>query len=97
MDGLEDAKGFKLGFILETASGKAMTIGNQGFSKVFVTNGPIAVTFLEMLKTGVVQTTTVTPNGTAVHSRHSVLFENDLFPSQYYGNCIVKEGDPILK
>ena len=45
MDGLEDAKGFKLEFILETVSGKAMTIGNQGFSKVFVTNGPFAVTF----------------------------------------------------
>ena len=97
MDGLKEAKDFKLEFVLETARGKGMMIGNQGFSEVFVTTGPYATTFLEHLKTGVVQTTTITQNGSAVHSRHTVLFENDLIPTQYYGTCTIKAGDPIFK
>jgi len=96
MDGIEEAKDFKLEFILETASGKGMIIGNQGFSKVFVVNGPYAVTFLEMLGTGVVQSTTITQNGSAVHSRHSVILKK-LVPSQYYGTCKIKAGKPIFK
>lgn len=97
MDGLKEAKDFKLEFVLETASGKGMMIGNQGFSEVFVTTGPYATTFLEHLKTGVVQTTTITQNGSAVHSRHTVLFENDLIPTQYYGTCTIKAGKPLIK
>ncbi|MBL6948935.1 MAG: hypothetical protein ISR51_09705 [Rhodospirillales bacterium] len=96
MDGLKEAKDFKLEFILETASGKGMLIGNNGFSKVFVVNGPYAVTFLERLETGVVQSTTITQNGLAVHSRHSVILK-ELVPSQYYGNCKIKAGKPIFK
>ncbi len=45
-DGIEPAGDFALEFVLETASGKAMVIGNQGFEEVFVVNGPYAITFL---------------------------------------------------
>ncbi|MBT3765642.1 MAG: hypothetical protein HOF84_07275 [Rhodospirillales bacterium] len=89
-DGLEDAKDFKLEFILETASGKGMIIGNQGFSKVYVINGPFAITFIEPLKTGAAQTTTITRNRMAVHSRNTAMNETELIPSQYYGSCTVK-------
>ena len=99
MDGLKAAKDFKLEFVVETASGKGMLIGNQGFSEVFVTTGAYATTFLERLKTGVVQTTTITPNGSAVHSRHTVLGRSDspeLIPTQYYGSCRVVAGKSPL-
>jgi hypothetical protein len=62
-DGVMKAKDFKLEFVLETASGKGMIIGNAGFSEVFVLNGPYAITFLEALGTGVVQSTTITNEG----------------------------------
>ena len=73
-----------------------MLIGNQGFSKVTVVNGPYALTFLEVLKTGVVQTTTiVNSNFKAVHSRHTVLDGAKFVPTQYYGACNVVVSDPL--
>ena len=97
-EGVMKAKDFKLEFVLETASGKGMMIGNQGFSKVIVVNGPYAITFLEALGTGVVQSTTITNEGyKAVHSRHSVLGGVGLIPTQYYGECEVLEGKSPLQ
>ncbi len=95
-DGLEKANDFKLEYILETASGKGMVVGNQGFSKVIVINGPYAITFLEPLGTGVVQSTTITQNGMAVHSRHTALDDTELLPSQYYGSCVVRASAPFV-
>ena len=48
--------------------------------------GYSGVTFLEVLKTGAVQTTTIDDQGNAVHSRHTILI-GELVPSQYYGTC----------
>ena len=39
--------------------GKGIIVGNNGFSDVYVVNGPSGITFLEPLGTGVVQTTTI--------------------------------------
>lgn len=94
-EGLHREKNFKLEFIVETASDKAMMIGNAGFEQVLVVKGRYGVTFLEMLVTGAVQTTTVTnSDGEAVHSRHTIIGAQgkDLVPSQYYGNCDVSRS-----
>lgn len=93
-EGLEKAKDFKLEFILETSSWNALMIGNQGFTKVTAINGPYALTFLEVLKTGVVQSTTIANLGyQAVHSRNTAIAPNELVPSQYYGTCKVLPGE----
>ncbi len=42
---------------------------------------------IEKLPTGALQTTTVLKDGSAVHSRHTALSDNQLAPSQYYGKC----------
>jgi len=98
LDGLEKVDDFTLEFILETATGKGMLIGNNGFSEVLVTSGSYGITFLELLKTGAVQSTTIV-NGTfsAVHSRHTILLGNDLLPSQYYGECKVVKGKGLFE
>ena len=93
LDGLEKVDNFTLEFILETATGKGMLIGNNGFSEVVVINGAYGITFLELLKTGAVQSTSIVNDTfTAVHSRHSILLGDVLIPSQYYGKCKVVEG-----
>ena len=96
-EGIKEAKDFKLEFVLESPSGNAMIIGNQGFSKVTVVNGPYALTFLEVLNTGVVQTTTIVYlNNKAVHSRHTVLDGTEIVPTQYYGTCnVLKSEHPL--
>ena len=51
--------------------------------------GGAAISFMEKLETGAVQTTTISFKGDSVHSRHSVLSEKDgkMVPSQSYGQC----------
>lgn len=78
-------KKFSLRFVIDTTTGKAVLVGNNGFSGVKVHIGKNGYTFIETLMTGAVQTTTVDGQGGAVHSRHSILGE--LLPSQYYGRC----------
>lgn len=74
---------------VDTVTGKAYMIGNAGVSELHMVTGSDGVTFLEVLATGAVQSTTIHQNsGTAVHSRHTLLsLTNELFPSQYYGTC----------
>ena len=47
--------------------------------------GDNGITFLEMLITGAVQTTTMNKEEKAMHSRHT-LIAGQLVPSEYYGN-----------
>ena len=55
---------------------------------VEVITGDQGITFLEVLKTGAVQTTTIHKTGSAVHSRHTMLsVTGEIVPSQYYGVC----------
>ncbi len=86
-DGVKRVKGdFKLEFTLDTISGDAMLVGSNGMTKVFPEMGSDGVTFLELLSTGVVQSTTVSGLGQAVHSRHTII-NGEIVPTQYYGAC----------
>jgi hypothetical protein len=91
--GLKTGESFKLEYVHDTNLGKGMLIGNLGFSEVFVAEGVEAITFVEMLVTGVVQTTSVTRAGNAVHSRHTTMPGARLTPSQWYGKCRIVEGE----
>ena len=78
-----------LKFSMDTVTNKAFITGNQGIQEVTVVRGDSGITFLEILVTGAVQSTTVSSNGDSVHSRHTLVGDH-LVPSQYVGHCIVE-------
>ena len=78
--------GFALTFQYDSISNDAFIIGNQGLSPVHLIRAESGMSFLEPLRTGAVQTTTVDSKMFVVHSRHTIINGN-LEPSQYYGQC----------
>ena len=83
---LQTATGFEMTFRYDPITREAFMEGNGGISSVLLVNSYEGLSFLEILSTGAVQSTTVAMNGVAVHSRHSLIL-GDLVPSQYYGIC----------
>lgn len=55
-------------------------------SEVSFHNGASGFSFMELVASGVVQTTTIALSGIAVHSRHTII-ENELVPAQHHGRC----------
>ena len=86
---VSSAKNFSFEYTVDTVTGKAYMTGNNGVSEVHLVTGSEGMTFLEVLPTGAVQSTTVHHDtGDAVHSRHTMMsLTNELFPSQNYGTC----------
>ena len=69
------------------ATGHAFAVG-QFVVPIKVITGDSAITFLEVLKTGGVQSTTMNKSGDAVHSRHTLnSITGKFIPSQNYGTC----------
>jgi len=85
-DGSSKSDSFNLEFRYDTVTEDAFMVGNNGLSKVGAIKKNEGITFLELLSTGAVQTTTIANNNKSVHSRHTLLW-GDLMPSQYYGQC----------
>ena len=85
-DGIQKAKEFTMEFTYDTLTEDAFLTGNLGVNPVMPVLGSDSISFLEFLSSGAVQSTTITKNGAASHSRHTVIFQ-DLVPSQYYGSC----------
>lgn len=66
----------------------AAIIGNVGVSSLTVHAGPLALSFMELVDSGVVQTLTLLPSGEAVYSRHTVdVGAEGFIASQQYGTC----------
>ena len=91
-DETKGTQNFKLEFNVDTISGQSFMMGNLGMSEVLNFMGSDGISFIEMLDTGSVQTTTVVllPDselGSAVHSRHTMI--SGLVPSQNYGYCTI--------
>jgi len=61
--------------------------GNLGLVDVDVHVGDSAFSFLEKPASGIVQSTTVTGRGLAVHSRNSVIF-GEIVAAQHFGRCV---------
>ena len=76
----------KLDFIFDDVTRKAIVLGSNG-SDVDVHIGSLAISFMEKLETGAVQTTVISFAGDSTHSRYTLLSDKDLVPSQYYGHC----------
>ncbi len=77
-----------ISFIYDIANNEGLIVGNIGTSKADVKLGNEAVSFIETVSTGAVQTITIKlSDGASVYSRHSIM--GDKFsPSQVEGNCI---------
>ena len=81
-------KEWTLEFTVDRTTSKAYMVGNAGVAEVHLVAGSLGMTFLEVLGTGAVQSTTVHQEGSAVHSRHTMMSHNGkVFPSQSYGTC----------
>lgn len=81
---------FKFELAVDSITNDTVIIGNAGVSSAIDTvDGRDAITFLEPLPTGVVQSATIIKaTGEAVHSRHTYMsLGSKLIPSQYYGSC----------
>jgi hypothetical protein len=84
--GIETDAHLQLDFVFDDVTRKAMVFGSNG-SDVDVHIGSVAIWFMEKLETGAVQTTVISFAGDSTHSRHTLLSDKDLVPSQYYGQC----------
>lgn len=81
---------FSLRFHLDSATRDAFMAGNAGLTEVLSMPGLYGITLLEVVPTGVVQTTFIADDGTAVHSRHTTLPGFGTIASQSYGTCATK-------
>ena len=91
--GIETDAHLTLDFVFDDVTRKAMVFGNNG-SDVDVHIGSLAISFMEKLETGAVQTTVISFAGDSTHSRYILLSDKDLVPSQYYGCLLYTSPSP---
>src|SRR5262245_66023458 len=84
--GIETDAHLHLDFVFDDVTRKGMVFGTNG-SDVDVHIGSAAISFMEKLETGVVQTTVISFAGDSAHNRHALLSDKELVPSQFYGQC----------
>jgi hypothetical protein len=73
-------------FKIDTVSRRAFMEGNAGLADVDVHIGDDAFSFMERVDSGAVQTTTITRDGLAVHSRNTVML-GEIVAAQHFGRC----------
>lgn len=73
-------------FKVDTIEEFAVMEGNAGMSPLDYHIGDTAFSLMEKVRSGTVQTTTITRDGDAVHSRNTVI-SGKVMPSQYVGKC----------
>jgi trans-2-enoyl-CoA reductase len=67
--GIETDANLKLDFAFDDVTRKAIVLGNKGHSEVDVHIGSLAISFMEKLETGAVQTTVISFADDSTHSR----------------------------
>jgi hypothetical protein len=75
----------ELTFFIDS-EGAAFMQGNLDFVQVMPLVGEDAVSFIEPAGSGIVQSTSILDDGTAVHSRHTA-FLGEFVTSQWHGTC----------
>jgi hypothetical protein len=73
-------------YMVDMNTRKAYALGNNASSEVTLHRGLSGLSFIEILTSGAVQTTTVDNHGNAVHSRNTIFLDR-IMPSQFYGRC----------
>jgi hypothetical protein len=84
-DGCEPTD-FSLDFSVDDQTRFATMVGNVGMVEVKVFVGTQGVNFIEQTDGGTTQSTSISRNGSAVHSRHTFI-AGELAASQFYGFC----------
>ena len=85
-------------YIYDDQTKEGLTVGNVGESPVFTYVGTDAISFVEPLSSGGVQTTTIgLKTGQAVYSRHALDPGGGLSPSQVVGLCKAAVGNIIRR
>lgn len=74
-------------FKIDTISQRGFMEGNAGIVDVNIHIGDSAFSFMEQVGSGTVQTTTITRDGLAVHSRNTVLL-GEIVAAQHFGRCV---------
>lgn len=77
---------FSLVFKIDTISHHAIMEGNVGLVDVDIYVGEDALSFVERIGSGAVQTTTITRDSAAVHSRNTLIF-GKFVAAQHFGRC----------
>jgi len=78
---------FPLTFKIDTTSHRAFMEGNVGIVDVEFFVGDEALSFIEKVASGAIQTTTIARDGWAVHSRNTVLL-GEIIAAQHFGCCV---------
>lgn len=76
----------ELVFKVDTVSKLAIMEGNAGLVDVDLHIGEEAFSFVEKVPNGSAQTTTITRDGLAVHSRNTVIL-GEFVAAQHFGRC----------
>ena len=79
---------FRFVISYDTLTNKAFMTGNAGVQELFAYRNSQAISFIEPLATGAAHVTTVALDGSAIHSRNS-LIGGQFAPSQYSGQCTI--------
>jgi len=79
-----------LEFKIDTLNRRSFMEGNAGIVDVEIHVGDRAISFTERLVSGAIQTTTITSDGRAVHSRNTVML-GEIVAAQHFGECRSKE------
>jgi hypothetical protein len=85
-NGARDGQSLELTFNLDDTTRKAKVTTDAGVRNVEVITGEDGLTFLDALRSGAVNVTTIDTSGKSVHTRHTLL-RGLLVPSQSYGSC----------
>jgi|GEM_PF-940045 len=83
------AEQMNLIFKVDSLSHRAYMEGNNGIVEVGLHIGDDAFSFTENVASGTTQTTTITRDGEAVHSRNTVIV-GEIVASQFFGRCQFK-------
>ena len=79
-------------FTYDSISDDSFVVGNNGVSKVTFVNGRNHFSFIEITDSGNVMTTSILPNGLAVHSRNFTSGNDFEATSQKKGVCTFMNG-----
>ncbi|MDD2658339.1 MAG: hypothetical protein PHY54_01495 [Methylococcales bacterium] len=81
-----------MNFTYDSISDDSFVVGNNGVSKVTFVNGRNHFSFIEITDSGNVMTTSILPNGLAVHSRNFTAGNDFETASQQKGVCTFRDG-----
>ena len=79
-----------LEFKIDTLNRRAFMEGNVGIVDVEIHVGESAFSFVERVDSGAIQTTTITADGLAVHSRNTVIL-GEIVAAQHFGRCVPRQ------